>query len=125
MGMPAACSAARATKLSGMGHRHVYVSGLLEHQRRQRNLGLGHPDRLHVGEVVIVPEAFGGPGCALCRHARVVRPTVSSNRWIAAVVGQQRPEHGGIGQQEDATRVEKDCVEIRERHLLNITLSRA
>jgi len=25
MGMPAACSAARATKLSGMGHRHVYA----------------------------------------------------------------------------------------------------
>jgi hypothetical protein len=49
-------------------------------------------------------------------------PAMCVDRRIAAVVGQQRPEHRGVGQEEDAAGVEEDRVEIREKHGINLTL---
>ena len=45
----------------------------------------------------------------------------SGDRWIAPVVGQQRAQHGGVGQQKDATGVEQDCVKVPYSHRVNIT----
>ena len=97
------------------------VAGVLQHGRGQLHLVLVDADGAHVGDVVVVPVALAGTGRALRRHARVVRTAVSRDGRIAAVVGQQRAEHGGVGQQKDAAGVEQDCVKVPYRHRVNIT----
>ena len=79
--------------------------------RRLDDVGLGHTDRSHVRLVVRVQSASTAPAVDLAAIARVVGSTVHVDRAIAAVVREQRAEHGRIGQHEHAARVEEQRVE--------------
>ena len=87
------------------------VTSAAEHDRGVLAFVDPDTDRLDVGEVVLVPVGLAGDGTRLVRHREVVGAPVRLDRRITTERCQQRPEHGGIREDEHTARVEEDGVE--------------
>ncbi len=75
------------------------------------DITFGDADGAHIGVVVFRPEGFAAARGRLGRHAGVMGAPVHVHGRVTAVVREQRPEHGWVGEQENAARVEKDRLE--------------
>ena len=73
-------------------------------RRPPRRRPSGTPTDVDVRPVVVAPVALVGTLRRLHRHRRVVRPPVALDLAGPAVVGEQRAEHVGIGQDQHAAR---------------------
>ena len=93
------------------------VAGVAEQGGRLLDVALVDPDRPDVRPVVLAPVLLLGALGRLDGHRRVVGAAVPVDLVRRAVVRQQRPEHGGVRQDQDPAGVEPDGVEPPEHRL--------
>ena len=73
-------------------------------------------------------DRLGGIGRTLDRTSTLLRPIrelAGTDRGVATGVGEQRPQHRWVGQEENAPRVEQNRIEVHRRHEGNLLLARA
>ena len=70
------------------------------------DVAIRNTDAAHVRMVVLLPKCLTAAGGRFCRHARIVGAAVRADRRIAPVVGQQRPEHGRVRQNQHSAGIE-------------------